>query len=246
MTAEMRQNLIAEAGPSWLFPLGATVGFFVMAGALAYWHRELVLAAMMSACLLSAFGWMVHFWFLGGKKSEIGAKKERMLALDEQREKAQTRLTEIDKRLEQAGLPVSSRELQQISEAFARHRQVELELRDIDSALNVLDSLEQLEQRRQEVLDRMSEQGGVAAPKDEPLPGPESVAEAEGRLEEFRRELGEKEKSLSELRQQKNSLVEEVRHLGEIEKDGERLKEREIKIRQRRAPDKRALSPGPH
>ncbi|NIR34052.1 MAG: hypothetical protein GWO11_06770 [Desulfuromonadales bacterium] len=177
----------------------------------------------------------MHFWLLGSKKSEIGAKKERMLALDEQREKAQARLTEIDQRLEQAGLPVSSRELLQISETFARHREIELELRDIDSALKVLDSLEDLEQRRQEVLDRMSEQGGVAVPKDDALSGPESVAEAEERLEEFRRELGEKEKTLSELNRQKTSLVEDVRHLGKIEKDGERLKERETGIRQRLA-----------
>lgn len=234
-TAELRRDLISEASPSWLFPSGASVCFFGLAGALAYWYPDLMTVALFGALFLCVLGWMLHFWILGSKKSEIQAKKEQMLALDEQREKAQARLAEIDERLEQAGLPVSSRDLEHIREQSARLRDIDSELDEIESALNAHKDPVEMDERRQEVLREISDQGGEAKEQIENTEGPESVAEAEQRLEGFRDQLNEKKARLQDLRRQKKDMIDEVHDLGKIEKNGERFKERESRIRRRLA-----------
>lgn len=236
-TAELRRELITEGGPFWLFPSGAMVCFFALAGVLAFLYPDLMTVALLGAFFLSVLGWMLHLWFLRIKKSEIEDKKERMLGLDEQREKAQDRLAEIDERLENAGLPVSSRDLEHIRERSVRLRELDNELDEIESALSAMKDPVELDERRQEALGENSAEGEGVKGQDqnEDMAGPESVAEAEQRLEEFRIQLNDKKIHLQELHRQRKDAVEEVRDLGTIEREGERLKGRESSICQRLA-----------
>ncbi|MFO7982753.1 MAG: AAA family ATPase [Desulfuromonadales bacterium] len=236
-TAELRRELITAAGPSWLFPTGAMACFFALAGVLAFLYPDLMTVAMLGALFLSLLGWVLHIWLLSTKRSEIAEKKERMLALDRQREMAQDRLAEIDERLENAGLPVSSRDLEHIRERTARLRELDNELDDIESALSTMKDPVELDARRQKVLGENPADGAEVKDQDqnEDMAGPESVAEAEQRLEKFRIQLNDKKVHLQELHRQRKEAVAEVRDLGTIEREGEQLKGRESRICRRLA-----------
>ncbi len=235
--AAIRQELLAHANPSWL-PSAALTAFFFVVGALLLWLRPgHVAAALAAAGLPLAIIWGVHLWRLTQKKSERKRIQGEGGRVEIRREELQARLAALDDRFQSLGLSPSAVEIVRMQKNLARHRDLSARLREIDSALQVLEKAEELSGEKEQitrelaVLDDRKERERPLQPN---LLPPEALPEAEEKLAALGESLHQREGALLELTRREAALQGEMGRLSEIEEEGERLKEREERLARRK------------
>jgi uncharacterized protein YhaN len=201
------------------------------------WSDRLVQILMGTGLLLApVWGWFL--WRLGLCRSERSRLQGQAQILERQREEAQGRLAALDERFERIGLPPSAVEIVRMQKNLERHRQLADKLRDVASALKVLEDSDELGREKENltremaVLDERLEQQRPL--HRDGLLSPEELPEAEEKLRALGESLRLREAELLEMTRREAALHGELSRTEELEEEGERLKERESVLARRK------------
>ncbi len=236
--AKLREQLLAQEGPSCWPPVGATCGFFLLGGLLG-WFGGWLVPALLGAGLLSAVAWSLTIWKAGLKSAERGRLKGQAQVQERRREGAQARLAALDERFEKIGMSPSAIEIVKMQKSLEKNRALQEELREVESALRVLEKEDSLAVEKEQ-LTRQLAVIDERLEKERPLRGgaellsPEDLAAAEEKLQELGASLKARERQLLELSRKEAALQGELGDLQQIEEEGEQLKEREVLLSRRK------------
>lgn len=171
---------------------------------------------------------------LGGQLDQVGQRRSEVLAA----------LAEIEESVRRLGLPASAVEMVKMEKSLDRHRSLVQRLREVQSALHVLDNPESISGEEKTLTREMAvlaERKEMGRPSRANILRPEDLPEAEDKLAKLETEITIAEETLFEL----NRRQAEVRGAGgidpcRIEEEGAALRERENSLLRR----KEALSLG--
>jgi DNA repair exonuclease SbcCD ATPase subunit len=237
-SAALRQKLLAQRGAPWRPAGGASLALAALAAVLGWIWSERLVQILMGAGLLLAPVWGWFLWRLGLCRSERSRLQGQAQVLERQREEAQGRLAALDERFERIGLSPSAVEIVRMQKNLERHRQLADKLREIDSALKVLEDSAELGREKENltrelaVLDERLEQQRPL--HRDGLLTPEELPEAEEKLRALGESLRLREAELLEMTRREASLQGELSRTQELEEEGERLKERESVLARRK------------
>ncbi len=235
-SADLRKQILSHPNPPWRAPAALLATLWSVA-VLVSIFTEWGMAATALVGLVSAALGGIYLRRLMRERAERNRLQEKLQALESQREEAQQRLALLDERFERVGLSPSSVEMVRMQKNLVRHRELLERLREVKSALAVLEPSIELSSEKEQltrelaVLDERMEQEKPLRPNLLPL---EELPEAEQKLAALGESLKEREKELLELCRKEAVLGAELLDLKHLEEEGERLKERETILERRR------------
>lgn len=229
--ASLREQLLALPKPAWQWRLGATLaGVSAAAGALA-WNSEWLIWCAGGTLALLAGLWAPHVFQLFRFRSEMSGLQGQAQVLEERRLEVQARLAGLDEQFDQVGMRPSSIERIKMLRNLEKHRELANQLREVESALGVLDAESHLTAEKEESVRELAlleERLEKERPKHrEAMLTREELSEAEEKLRSLGEELREKENRLLELTRREAALQGELADLERIEEEGALLRERE-------------------
>jgi uncharacterized protein YhaN len=237
-SAVLRQQLLSQRGAPWRLAGGVSL-FLAACGAAAAWGWPAFSSqAMMGTGLLLAPVWGVYLWRLGLCRAERSRLQGQAQVLERQREEAQGSLAALDERFERIGLSPSAVEIVRMQKNLERHRQLSDRLREVESALKVLEDSAELSREKEDltrelaVLDERMEQQRPL--RRDGVLSPEELPEAEEKLRALGESLRRREEELLEMTRREAALQGGLTRMGQIEEEGERLKERETVLARRK------------
>jgi uncharacterized protein YhaN len=165
---------------------------------------------------------------LGGELDQVTQRRSEVLAS----------LTEIEEAVRRLGFPASAVEMVKMEKSLDRHRSLVLRIKEIESALQVLDNPETISGEEKSLSREMAvlaERKEMGRPPRAEILRPEDLPEAEQKLSNLEKEITASEESLLELTRQQA----EVRGAGgidpcRIDEEGAILREREISLQRRK------------
>ncbi len=237
-SALLREELLAHMNPPWR--LSALLSLLICAGggALAWYRQEWMVQSLLGAGLVTAIYWVFYLYKAGKERAERGRVKGQAQVLERKREEAQARLAGLDERFEAIGMSPSAVEIVKMQKNLERHREITGQLKEVASALKVLEKAEELKRdqsnltRELAVLDERMEKERPLRPQG--LLSREELPDAEEKLQELGESLQDREKRLLELTRQEAALQAGLADLQQIEEEGEELKKRESALVRRR------------
>jgi len=170
-------------------------------------------------------------------RADVELVEKELHKAEQRRDVEQQSLDELNGHFEQLGMSPSPIEIVRMQSSLGKQQRLKASLREVESALAVLDDADMLEHDRLEysrelaVLDERKEQSLVPPEGVMPL---EDLPEAEMRLAEMKSSIGEQEKELFELVRQEAALLGELSGLQQIEEEGDSLRELEAKLKRRK------------
>jgi uncharacterized protein YhaN len=236
-SAELRKEILSHPDPPWRAPAAVTAALWTTGFILASIFTDWRAAALVGAALLSAALGGIYLRRLMQERSERSRLKEKLKNLELQREEAQDRLAMLDERFVRIGMSPSAVETVRMQKNLLRHRELAEKLREVKSALAVLEPSTELSTEKEQltrelaVLDERMEREKPLRPNVLPL---EELPDAEEKLTALGESLREREKELLELSRREAVLSAELLDLKHLEEEGERLKEREVRLDRRR------------
>ena len=165
---------------------------------------------------------------LGGQLDQVTQRRSEVLAS----------LTEIEEAVRRLGFPASAIEMIKMEKSLDRHRSLVLRIKEIESALQVLDHPEDISGEEKTLSREMAvlaERKEMGRPPRAKILRPEDLPEAERKLSSLETEITATEEILLELTRQQA----EVRGAGgidpcRIDEEGAILREREISLLRRK------------
>lgn len=165
---------------------------------------------------------------LGGELDQVTQRRSEVLAS----------LTEIEEAVRRLGFPASAIEMVKMEKSLDRHRSLVLRIKEIESALQVLDHPEVISGEEKTLSREMAvlaERKEMGRPPRAEILRPEDLPEAEHKLSSLESEMTAKEEILLELTRQQA----EVRGAGgidpcRIDEEGAILRERETSLLRRK------------
>ncbi len=237
-SAGLREQLLKLKRAPLKQTLAASVVLLGAGGAVGWQYPQWLTPALLGAGLLSALVWMAYLWRAGKERGERNRLQGQAQILERQREEAQARLAGLDTRFERIGMSPSAIEVVKMQKSLERNRELVGQLREVESAMRVLEKAEELERDKQEltrelaVIDQRLEDERPL--RQDNLLTPEELPEAEEKLGDLGESIKAREQDLLELAREEAALQGELHDLQQIEEEGERLKEREAFLRRRR------------
>lgn len=165
---------------------------------------------------------------LGGQLDQVSQRRSEVLAS----------LAEIEEAVRRLGLPASAVEMVKMEKSLDRHRSLVLRIKEVESALQVLDHPESISGEEKSLSREMAvlaERKELGRPPRAEILRPEDLPEAEKKLLNLEGEIASAEAALLELTRQQA----EVRGAGgidpcRIDEEGAALREREIVLLRRK------------
>ena len=200
--------LLLGAGASWLFP--------------THWTYALLISILFVSMV-----WAIYVWRSGTLRAYTEGLKGQLRIVEQGREKAQIRLDEIDRILEDAGQSPLKKEPGAVKEKIQRHVALRKELGQIEAALKVLECLEVLQKEK----DRLARELAIVAQRldeERPLRGKnliprEDLPHAEEKLSNLESSVKEREKKVGELLTQDKAWSARLEELPRVESEEARL-----------------------
>ena len=234
----LQQELAKQANPAWKSPALITVAAVVISIVAGIFGGAFKLALWGLAGLLTSAFWGRHLWrcfHLGGQRKDL---QEQLQIVERRRDEARDRRIDLSNRLEVRGLSTSPVELVRMQKNLEGHQQLLGQIREVESALQVLDNSEHLSEEK-ELLTRELAVLGDRMEQDKPLRkkellSAEELPHAEEQLQQLRETIRQNEQKLLDLTRREAALQGELSNLQQIEEEGEQLKEREAALLQQR------------
>ncbi len=236
--AGLREDVKRQANPSRKQPILVSLGALLAATA-GFWPGGLYALFLWGIAGLLVFGsWGLHLrrcLIKGGLRRGL---QERLQAVERRQDEVRERRAGLNERLEARGLASSPVELVRMQKNLERHGQLLAQLKEVESALRVLDKPEQLNEEKAQ-LTRELAVVGERMEQDRPLRResmlrPEDLPGAEEQIRQLRETICQQEQQLLDLSRREAALQGELCNLQQIEEEGEGLKERETALRRRR------------
>ena len=229
---QRERSLVGEV--PWIFAVILSALVLVGFGLLGKWSTNFL--AM--GGILSVFIWgffVFRLMRLNAARAALGGQIDQV---NQRRSEVLASLAEIEEAVRRLGLPASAVEMVKMEKSLDRHRALVLRIKEVESALQVLDHPESISgeektlSREMAVLAERKEMG--RPPRTEIL-RPEDLPEAESKLAKLEAEITATEESFLELTRQQA----EVRGAGgidpcRIDEEGATLREREIFLLRRK------------
>lgn len=234
----LQQEVAKHANPACKRPVLITVAAVLVAVGAGFFGGSFKLPLLALAGVAAATFWGLHLWRcfkLGGQRKDL---QEKLQIVERQRDETRDRRIDLSNRLEVRGLSSSPVELVRMQKNLERHRQLLGQIKEAESALQVLDNSEHLSEEK-ELLTRELAVLGERMEQDKPLRqeellSAEELPQAEEQLLQLRETIRQNEQQLLDLTRREAALQGELSNLQQIEEEGEQLKEREsVLIKQR-------------
>ena len=237
--AALREQMKQQANPSPRQPILATLGAILAAAAAGFWLGGFYAVFLWGfAGLLVLGSWGLHLRRCLTKGGLRRGLQEQLQAVERRQDEARERRTDLNNRLEARGLASSPVELVRMQKNLERHGQLLAQLKEVESALRVLEKPEQLSEEKAQLTrelavvgERMEQDKPL---RREPILRPEELPGAEQQIRQLRETIRQQEQQLLELSRREAALQGELSNLQQIEEEGEGLKEREMALRRRR------------
>jgi len=234
----LQQKLAKYANPAYKRPVLITAGAVLTAVLVGWFGGAFKLPLWGLAGLAPVAFWGLHLWHCfnqGGKRKEL---QEKLQIVERRRDETKDRRIDLSNRLEVRGLSTSPVELVRMQKNLERHRQLLGQLKEVKSALQVLDNSKYLSEEK-ELLTRELAVLGVRMEQDKPLRqeellSAEELPQAEEQLQQLRETIRRDEQQLFDLTRREAALQGELSNLQQIEEEGEHLKEREAALLKQR------------
>ncbi len=235
-TVQLREKLLALRDPSWRLAAALAGLLLGTAGALTWWRPQWMATSLLAGGLLTALVCLVYLWQAGKARGERNRLKGQGQILERNREEAQARLAELDERFAAIGMRPSAVEIARMQKNIENHRVLVERLRELDSALEVLEESEDKEEK--EGLTRELAVITERLEKERPLQKDamldrEELPEAEQKLQKLGETIKENESRLLELARREATLQGDLAGIEQLEEEGERLRHREKHLRGR-------------
>ncbi len=235
-SAAIRQALLAHAQPPWQPSVALTMLFLIIAAGTA-WLRPGMLLPLLGGGLPALVVWGLYLRRALAKKRERNRFKAQGGIVEARRQELQARLAELDERFQLIGLSPSAVDIARMQKNLPRHQEIVTRLREVESALTVLEKEEELSGEKDQltrelaVLDERRERERPLQPN---LLPPDALPDAEDKLAALGESLSEREKQLLELTRREAAMQGELGSVQQIEEEGERLKEQEERLARRK------------
>ncbi len=230
-TVSLRDRLVRMPAPRWKWRAGATAGLLgAVVGGYFYlpqWFPPIAVIALVAAVCI----WAPFLSRLLRFRSAMSNLKGQGKILEQSRVEAQQRLAEIDGQFETMGIRSSAVERVKMQRNLVRHRELIDTLREVESALRVLetpDALQDEKQSAEQELAEVEESLEKERPKyGQSLMAREDLPDAENKLRQLGEELQHKEKRLLELTRSEAAMQGALADLEHLQEELEQLQERE-------------------
>ena len=234
----LQEKIKKQANPPWKRPVIGTGAAALAAGLAAWLGGRWQLPLLVLAGLLPLVLWGLHVWSCISKGAQRRGLEEQLQEVENRRDEARERRSNLSNLLEARGLATSPVEMVRMQKNLEHHLQLLGQLKELESALGVLDNSQHLNEEKEQltrelaVLDQRMEQ-------DKPLRGEEVLSAeelplAEEKLQQLKESIRQREQQLLELTRREAALQGELSNLQQIEEEGEQLKEREAELLRRR------------
>ena len=223
----LRQTLLACAPPLRRWPILLTIAALLV-GAGASWLLPVHwLYALLISVLFVSMVWALYVWRSGTLKAYTEGLKGQLRIVEQGREKAQIRLDEIDRMLEDAGQSPLKKGEGALEAKVRRHSTLRNELGQVEAALEVLESLDDLHREK----GRLARELAVVAQRleeDRPLRGKnliplEDLPHAEEKLKSLESSVKTREEEVRGLLNQDKVWSAQLEELPRVEADEARL-----------------------
>ncbi len=234
----LQQELAKHANPAWKRPALITAAAALVALLAVWFGGSFKLPLWGLTGLVTVGFWGQHLWRCFNKGGQRKGLQEKLQVVERRRDEAQDRRSDLINRLEARGLSTSPVELVRMQKNLERHRQLLGQLKEVESALCVLDKSEHLSEEKEQLTRELAVLG-ERMEQDKPLRheellSAEELPQAEEQLQQLRETIRQKEQQLLDLTRREAALQGELSNLQQIEEEGEQLKEREAALLQRR------------
>ncbi len=234
----LQQELAQQANPAKKRPALITVAavlFSILAG---LFGGAFKLPLWVLAGLLTATFWGLHLWrcfHLEGQRKDL---QDQLKIVEQRRDEVRDRRIDLSNRLEVRGLSSSPIELVRMQKNLESHQQLLGQIREVESALHVLDNSENLSEEKDHLTRELAVLG-ERMEQDKPLRqkellSVEELPQAEEQLQQLRETIRQNEQQLLDLTRREAALQGDLSNLQQIEEEGEQLKEREVALLQQR------------
>ncbi|MDO9080753.1 MAG: hypothetical protein Q7U44_08110, partial [Desulfuromonadales bacterium] len=226
------RSLLGEAPwiPAVVLSALVLIGFALLGkGATSY----LALGGCISVLIWGFF--IFRLMRLNGARAALGGQLDQVT---QRRSEVLASLTEIEEAVRRLGFPASAVEMVKMEKSLDRHRSLVLRIKEIESALQVLDQPEEISGEEKTLSREMAvlaERKEMGRPARAEILRPEDLPEAERKLSNLETEITATEEILLELTRQQA----EVRGAGgidpcRIDEEGASLRERESSLLRRK------------
>ncbi|OEU77511.1 MAG: hypothetical protein BA869_12365 [Desulfuromonadales bacterium C00003107] len=237
-TSALQQELAQQANPARKRPALITVAAVLISLLAGLFGGAFKLPLWGLAGLVTAAFWGLHLWRcfnLGGQRKDL---QEQLQIVERRRDEARDRRIDLSNRLEVRGLSTSPVELVRMQKNLESHQHLLGQIREVESALQVLDNSEHLSEEKDHLTRELAVLG-ERMEQDKPLRqeellSAEELPQAEEQLQQLRETIRQNEQQLLDLTRREAALQGELSNLQQIEEEGEQLKEREAALLQQR------------
>lgn len=234
----LQQEVAKHANPTWKRSALINVAAVLVAVVAGLFIGSFKLPLWGVAGVATVVFWILYLWRcfkLGGQRNDL---QEKLQIVERQRDETRDRRIDLSNRLEVRGLSTSPVELVRMQKNLERHRQLLGQIKEAESALQVLDNSEHLSEEK-DLLTRELAVLGERMEQDKPLRqddllSVEELPQAEEKLLQLRETIRQNEQQLLDLTRREAALQGELSNLQQIEEEGEQLKERESALLQQR------------
>ncbi len=234
----VREKLLALGDLPWkktLLQSLAVWGAAALVGGL--WSSTLIWALSLAG--VATFALWIYFMLQASRtNAERGRLKGQGQQIELRREELQAQLEGLDDRFQALGMSPTAVELVRMQKNLDHHKKISLRLREVESALKVLEEEGALQHERSGLVQELAVLE-ERMEKEKPLRGDalisrEELPEAEAKLKQLGESITAREKELLELTREEASLAGELFELRQIEEEGELLQERRERLAKRK------------
>lgn len=233
----LREQELELPRPAWKWRLGASLAGLAATGGLVYWQPQGLTWGVGGLVALLCGIWGPCLWQYVQYRKDKADLDEQARVLDESRAEVQSRMAELDEQFESLGMRPSSVERVKMLRNLERHRDLIHQLREVESALGVLEGAAELDAGKEEMIRELAaieERLEKERPKQrQALLAREDLPEAQEKLRQLGEELRAKEARLLELTRREATLQGQLADLERVEEEGARLREREAFLARR-------------
>lgn len=233
-----QRQLLHKVGTApWRLAVSLTLAFAGGGALLAWLWPGLTSPLLLTVGIISLLLWAVTLWRALRLHRQRGVIEEELAQVELLREDAQGELEELDVRFQRLGMSPSAVDIAKMQKNMERHRQIVLQLVEVEGALKVLEQPDELvtEQRN---LTRELVIVSERLERDKPLRSEhltaEELPEAEAKLEALSLRLRALEEQILQLTRRGAALQGGLADIQGIEEEGERLRETELHLTQRK------------